>query len=249
MGYRLSLEAHVPQAAYLQSMHHYTFVRDDVEAALELHWRITERYFDPSPASMHIWDRLETTTLVGVPVPCMAHEGMLLWLCVHGAKHGWECLAQICDISELLQSPKAHIDWQTALATASALGFRRALLLGVSLANALLETPLAPEISKDILSDPAVHPLASTIQAALFQQDASPAHTEESERFRFFRLHLSMRERLRDKIAHCLRVAFVPSQEDWAFATLPPRLSFLYYPLRPFRLLSKHVARAIGKSR
>jgi hypothetical protein len=58
-----------------------------------------------------------------------------------------------------------------------------------------------------------------------------------------------MRERLRDRIAHCLRVAFFPSQEDWAFATFPPRLSFLYYLLRPFRLLSKYVARAIGKSR
>lgn len=244
-GYRLSLEADVPQATYLQSMHHYTFVRDDVEAALELHWRITERYFDPSRASERIWNRVETATLAGASVLRMADEDLLLWLCIHGAKHGWECLAQICDISELLQARTAHMDWSTALTTASAPGFRRALLLGVSLANTLLETPLSPEISRDILSDSTVQALASRIQAALFQQHASPAPAGESERFRLFRLHLGMRDRLRDKIFHCLRVAFVPSQEDWVFISLPSRLSFLHYFLRPLRLLAKYMRKAL----
>ncbi len=244
MGYSLVLESNAPKAAYLQSMHHYNFARADVEASLELHWRITERYFDSSALAERLWHRLQSSTLAGAAVQRMADEDLLLVLCVHAAKHGWESLAQVCDIAELVRARADTLNGQQTLSEARALGFERVLLLGLFLANALLGQPLPKELDHRIGDDPALPPLASRLQEALFAEDDSPVHPGESERICFFRLHLQMRERFRDKMLHCLRVAFIPSQDDWEWVSLPPRLSFLYYVLRPIRLLVKHLRKA-----
>lgn len=241
MGYRLALNPDVPKAAYRQSMHHHSLVRPDVDAVLELHWRLSERYFASSALIERLWCRLQPSTLAGAAVHTMADEDLLLFLCVHAAKHGWDCLAQICDIAECIRARAEHITWHKALSEASALGFERVLLLGLVLANTLVQQPLPAEIIQRIQADSALPPLVSRVQETLFREATSPAQLGESERFRFFRLHLAMRNRIRDKVFHCLRVALIPSQEDWASASLPSRLSFLYYVLRPVRLLVKYL--------
>ena len=57
-----------------------------------------------------------------------------------------------------------------------------------------------------------------------------------SERSRFFGFHLRARDRLRDRLRHCLRVAFLPSAEDWVAVPIPAALYPLYYLIRPARL-------------
>ncbi len=249
LGYRLVTEPGIPQEAYLQSMHHYNFAHDDIDATVELHWRATERYFASSSITERCWRRTKPATLAGAAVHYLAGEDLLLLLCIHSAKHGWECLAQVCDVAELVRKHAAELDWQRLASEARSLGFQRTLLLGLSLATDWLGAPLPEGIAQKIQADPALPPLTSQIQTSLFQENHASTHPAESERLRFFRLHLKMRERFRDKVAYCLRVVLIPSQEDWEFIALPPRLSFLYYGLRPVRLLGKYVRKALARPR
>jgi hypothetical protein len=62
--------------------------------------------------------------------------------------------------------------------------------------------------------------------------------------------YLRMRERVRDRIRYglyyaqqYLRIALTPSANDQALLSLPASLSFLYYLLRPIRLLQIYALR------
>jgi hypothetical protein len=51
--------------------------------------------------------------------------------------------------------------------------------------------------------------------------------------------HLRLRERKRDRLAYCL-AHLRPGVGDWVSLPLPRGLSFLYYVIRPFRLLGRY---------
>jgi hypothetical protein len=67
--------------------------------------------------------------------------------------------------------------------------------------------------------------------------------TEASERYRLFGFHLRVQDSTRGRLRHFLRMLWVPSEEDWESLALPAALYPLYYVVRPFRLLGKHVLR------
>jgi hypothetical protein len=50
-----------------------------------------------------LWERLEPIDLVGTAVLGLPLEDVLLFLCLHGFKHGWERVGWICDVTELLR--------------------------------------------------------------------------------------------------------------------------------------------------
>jgi hypothetical protein len=52
--------------------------------------------------------------------------------------------------------------------------------------------------------------------------------------------HLRARERLADRSRYCLRLVSTPTAGDFELVSLPARLSFLYYVLRPIRLARKY---------
>jgi len=246
LGYRMTLEGGIPRAAYLQSMHHFTFVRDGGIAPLELHWGVAERYFAFSLDTDRLWERLEVSRLAGAPVRSLEPEDLLLVLCVHGSKHGWERLGHICDVAELVRA-RPGMDWERALNHARATGGKRMLLLGLTLAKDLLGTALPENVSRMIQSDPSVRDLSAEVINRLFAEDGPRRNA--SERAQFFRFHLKVRERLWDRARCCLHLVFTPSQEDWQAVRLPESLAFLYYPLRPFRLAFKYAARLWSRAR
>jgi len=236
----MALEGGVPRAAYLQSMHHFTFVRDGGIAPLELHWEVAERYFAFSLDAARLWKRLQSANLVGASIPSLIPEDLLLVLCVHGSKHGWEGLSHICDVAELVRA-NPEMNWEQALRQAGATGGKRMLLLGLALARDLLGVALPEDVSRMIQADPALRGLAAEVTSRLFAEEESRRNA--SERAQFFRFHLRVRERFWDRARCCLHLVFTPSQEDWEAIRLPESLSFFYYALRPFRLAAKYAAR------
>jgi len=246
LGYHLSLEGNVPRAAYLQSMHHFTFVRDNGLAPLELHWGVAERYFAFSLDTDRLWERLQTANLAGAAVPSLAPEDLILVLCVHGSKHGWEGLNHICDVAELVRA-NPGMNWEQALQQARATGGERMLFLGLALASNLLGATLPEGILRTIEADSAARNLCAEVIHRLLSEAEVPR--DASERARFFRFHLRVRERLRDRVRCCLHLVFTPSQEDWQAVRLPESLSFLHYALRPFRLAFKYSARLWNRRR
>jgi hypothetical protein len=166
----------------------------------------------------------------------LSAEDLLLVLCLHGFTHLWERLGWICDVASLIDRRK-DIDWELVLQNAAALGCRRILSLGLFLAKELLEAPVPEGVWERLTPDITVRTVAAEIQEQLFtERDLSRSFVDGMI------LHLRMRERTRDRLRSCLRLAVTPRNYDWMFLSLPDWLSFLYYPLRPLRLAGKYGA-------
>jgi len=245
LGYELKGPHGVDPAVHAKSMHHLALVRDAGRVLLELHWEIAPRYFGYA-LDEGLWDRLTSVELGGVPVAALSGEDLLVVLCVHAALHGWQRLSWICDVAEVVRS-QPQLDWPWALRLGQQQGVGRMLSLGLSLAHDLLGTAIPEESWALVRGDAAIEPLVQQRKRWLFPSEDVPRGP--TPRYRLFGFHLGLRESLGQKAAHILRMAFVPSQEDWALVRLPPSLSFLYGLVRPLRLAAKHGLRRIAWQR
>lgn len=233
-GYRpqVSLTA-AQEAAFLRAENALLFSREDAQSIVELHWELTPRYLSSRLDQNHLWERLDLTSPGGQGIVTLAPEHLLLFLCVHGAKHNWGCLGWICDVARLVNVHR-DLDWGSVLARAHKQGDERMLFVGLSLACDLLGATVPVEVRERIKADSVAKALARKICERYLQSPDRPPGIVEHILF-----HLKAKERLRDKVGYCLHALITPSVADWEFFPLPGALSFLYFLLRPIRLIQK----------
>jgi len=235
LGYRLYPPmSPARESAFLRSQFHYGFANPANEVLVELHCEITPEYLSFPLNLQKLRPRLERRTLAGKEIFNLPPEELLLIICVHAAKHFWERLGWICDTATMI-SAHPSMNWRNLTDLAGRLGAKRMLFLGLFLANALLGASIPKDLGQTVESEPGVRSLARQIRQRLFADINHPPSILDNIFF-----FLKIRERWRDKIRYCLHTAFTPSVEDWTFVALPPVLCFLYYPIRPLRLLSKY---------
>src|SRR5207302_7084054 len=114
-------------------------------------------------------------------------------------------------------------------------GAERILLLGLRLANELLDAPLHPDLAGRVMADSSLAPLLAQIRADLFNDPGPALSILRSALF-----HLRARERWSDRLLYVVRLAASPNVDDWSLVPLPAALSFLYLPLRAVRLAAKY---------
>ena len=201
---------------------------------VELHWAFGPRDFPLALEVEAVRTRLERVAIGTTQMDTLCADDLLLVLCAHGAKHLWERLEWICDVAELLRRVPIS-DGEGLLERARAVGAVRMLLLGLSLAADLLDAPVPSELRR-LGAQPAVASLAGHVRKRLFRDTpAAPVDQWEARRF-----HLRVRERWRDRVRCAVRVTFIPTVGDWTFLRLPHALGFLYYLVRPVRLVFKY---------
>jgi hypothetical protein len=206
---------------------------------LDVHWNFVEQHLSIGMDTNRLWTRLEPITLGGQRFMTLAPEDLLLILCLHGFTHTWERLGWICDIASLIEVRK-DLAWQSVLQDADRLGLRRILLLGLSLADNLLDATIPVELRRATAGDAVVKTLAHQVQQHLFAEQRAATGLIGG-----VLLNLKMRERKRDRVASFLRLMLTPRSYDWMSLSLPESLFFLYYPLRPLRLAGKYGVRIL----
>jgi hypothetical protein len=221
-------------SAYRRYHYAYVLTHPVHEIVVELHWRITARFFC---FDLDI-DRLSRPwTAVRVEdqaVPAMCPEDLLILLCTHGAKHCWDRLIWLADVAQLVAA-KPKLDWFGLLEKADRLGARRMVYLGLHLAGEFLQAPLPEEIADLIRRERALQGLATDWLAHLAKLPA------ERGMFSKTWFHIRCRERWRDRVRYLWRLATHSSFEDWSLVSLPESLSFLYAFLRLPRLFRKYL--------
>jgi hypothetical protein len=130
-AYRLT---RAQEAAYIRYGDQFPYIRDHDSSIVELHWAFASRAFSFLLSTERQWWHLERISLGGSTVSTFSPEDLLLILCVHGSMHLWERLQWVCDVAELIHV-RGQMDWGRLMERATALGCRRALLLGLSLAD------------------------------------------------------------------------------------------------------------------
>ena len=173
----------------------------------------------------------------------MSAEDLLVVLCMHGSKHSWERLAWICDIAEMVRANPA-LRWNEIICRSTALHINRAVLLGLDLANNLLDAPLPEQVCSTIQDDRGVRRVSSLIQKRLFARGRRVGPLEQAVLF------FMMREQLQNKLPHLaysFHRAVTPNENDISVFSLPKSLFFLYYPWRAMRLTHAAVGRLFGR--
>jgi hypothetical protein len=209
------------------------FLRDQPAGVIDLHWRLLPPGYSFTPAPKALWDRAEAVALGPGKVHTLGPEDMLVFFCLHGAKHGWAQLNWLCDLAQLIRA-RPGLDWDRVLSWAAARGARRLVQTGLQLAHDLLEAPLPSDVVASGRNDRRVAALVhKAITDHMFPEVAAPARRPWPWETFFFKAMERSRDRWR-----CIHVMIIePGPQDWCVLRLPAACAPLYYIIRPVRIL------------
>ncbi len=238
-GYNPDIDLAGPQLSLaLRSTKEQGFDREDGDR-VELHWRLTPPQMPPLMDFDSLWERRTEVNILGHAVPAPRPEDLLLYLIVHGGKHAWSSLNWLVDVARLMEEEK-EIEWNVLMERARAMRSLRMLRLGLILSVDLLGAPAPPELVGEALRDPVAAASAREISRRAFGR----ADVGE-EPLDTYRWQASLSESARDRLRCWWNVFCVPQLADWQALPLPRPVFFLYYALRPCRLLGRQLLRAL----
>jgi hypothetical protein len=209
------------------------------KVAVDLHRRIAPQEF-PSPLTFeYLSKRLQPTTLIGTTVPSLSPKDTLFMLSIQVTKDRFLKLAKVCDVAELLRMHPG-LNWAQALTEAKRLGAQRKILFALCLTSNLLGTPLPQEVVREVRFHSFIHELVKHASQQLFHQKDDTV----GDHLTVQRSDWVVRERLRDKLypyyLGYVHDVIVPNELDRRLLPLPRQISFLYYFIRPVRLVVKY---------
>jgi hypothetical protein len=227
---------------------------------IDLHWRLIPPYFPLALDGEELWRRAVRIEIEGAPVRTLAPADHLLYLCAHGAKHGWQALGGICDLAELIRassrasapalsqsssqtlSQSLSIDWDELSARAERAAAHRALELGVLLAHELLDAAVPAGLLEAARREPAVVRAArSFIGYVSDPSDDGPGFYQR------WVVPLGVIAGPGARLRYLAARALLPSADDHEFLRLPVALYPLYYLLRPVRVALKEGPAAVRR--
>lgn len=222
------------QEAYLRSHWELHLINRKEQVTLDVHQGILSKKFSLPSNSDWIWEDTQMITFFDKQILTFSAENLIIILCSQGGKDCWLWLNRICDLAEVLRT-YSDVNWEKVLQQAAKLKMTRMLLLGLSLAHYVLDAQLPELILQKIEANSLVKVLSSEVILQL--TPTSPNYAMQSQ-FKSALFHLKLLENTWDKIVYCYENLIVPTIADKSLIRLPKFLSFLYYLLRPFRLIA-----------
>jgi hypothetical protein len=204
----------------------YEFVDPTGAANVDAHWRLLPSTWSIPLDYDGFWRRSATTEIAGTRVRVLADEDLLFYLALHSTKERWLRLRMVCDVAELLRARPA-LDWDKALASATAQGGRRMLLLAAHLAATWLDAPVPERVRALARADR----LIPKLEMELWQTIGS-GKEDFSRIFELSRFRLLVLDRLRDRIGYVVRTLATPRLVHTQIVRLPMSLAAGYVPLK-----------------
>ena len=206
-----------------------TLVREQGLFELDLHWRLSPPYFPFTPEGDQLWSLAVEVDLGVGRVSTLCPEDLVLFLCAHGAKHGWQSLSGVCDVAQALRAH--HYDWDRLAARSRSLGSVRIISLGVLLAHDLLGAAIPDTLIDAARAEPAAVRGARSFRRYFNRLEANGPGLHQR-----WSIPLSMIPQRSARFRYALARALLPASIDFDFVCLPHALSPLYYLARPLRL-------------
>ncbi len=222
----------------------YTLYHPETKIHIDVHGRaIAGDGFAYTTDMSRFWDRSSRIDMLGRSIPTFKREDLLLYLCIGAAKDGYPHLKGICDIATLIHN-HPNLDWDFIIRESRDLKLDRVLRVGLLLVHELLATPLTDRLLKFATADRKALWLKKIVVTRLTESQSILSREPSWERFiiRFLSLghwEPQLQHGL-DFIKRIFRLLFMVNKLDYSFFPLPRRLYFLYYLIRPVRLVQKH---------
>lgn len=230
------------QAAYLRAIKEVEFTRIATGGLVELHYRLADNHRLLHFPFASLWNKREQVRVGDVAVATLPRHRLPLYLCVHGADHGWSRLQWLVDFSSALSQSKSL---GAAFQSADALGLRWPFLHAVVLAHEWLGLPIDDLRIADYRYGAQMRRLEWLLARLYSPTDwyREPPSTSWKRL-----LHYSLWERLyrfslkpdwRYRLGQVRRGWVSPA--DWEAVPLPGPLSFLYPLVRPWGWLLRRL--------
>ena len=224
------------EEAFIDSQMAYEFVHEEKRVIVEVHWSLLHAIHGVRLSPETIWQNSRTMHMGGRPIRAFAPSDLIVYLTAHGTKHGWYRLLWVCDLDRIVRRHR-DINWSDALDQARSAGCARALRLGLYVCNRWLGTPLPSPLTDTIAGDDELPEMVAYVEERWLFADIRPKDDTVAARAAFLS---RTRERPQDRWAyykHLIGLALTPTKKDRSVVNLSPKLSFLYYAIRPFRLV------------
>ncbi len=211
----------------------FTRVRDGVQTKIEIHWELTNRMMDiPLPIG-DIFKQKMTINLRGQETETIDNEMYLLMLMAHhGGNDVWRVLRHCLDISLFVEKYGKDIDWVRFHVLTQKYRIRKTTEIGFYICHQLFGTKI-PELFKG------EYPKAQMLIDNLLTYPPI-------NRIKFTRenlkQHLFLRDSIWDKIrliGSYIKTGFVPNIHDMEAVKVSKNCFFLYYFIKPYRLVFK----------
>lgn len=223
---------------YIRSEHAFQFHKSGQGFVIELHWRFGSRNQVFPLDADDVWPRLERRQFQGREILTLSSEDLLLYLAVHGAKHGWDRLEWVACLSVLIRLLDS-LQWDRVIQSAERTGALRTLYLGIALAASLAPLDLPPALSERLNADPMVGLLVDVTEKRLLFDEPDHSKREIYRHTFYIRARERWRDRMRILLYFSVRIPH-PLAKDWKLFRVPVSFAFLYYLLRPIRLLRQY---------
>lgn len=240
---QISLVNRTPDATLFNQKFQHSLLHSNPERSIDLHWGIPPRRTWKCDRFEHLWENLDTIDLMGQSIQTFSPEATLVVQCLNVAKEPWKrSFKQICDVAQIIQA-HPDLNWNTALELSTELRSQRLFLIGLQVTHTFLGVPL-PEFMREKLGG------NHSSDNQVFESDCAPTGTLQTSWWEYAD-QLNTLDQARDGIfitGFYLFMTLLPilgivtsiNERDRQFLSLPDRLFFLYYVLRPIRLLIQY---------
>lgn len=210
--------------------YHHKFLRDGL--LVELHFGVASPRSFPFDVD-GMWARAENKRFRSAPMRVMSDGDLVLFLCLHGLKHGFSRLIWMLDVARAMRTMRDCSPEELAQ-RARQQGLVLALLIGCEMIREMFPQQLPQEMEAVIAKLPEETEQARRAVARLFAENAGVNNDPEIWSF-YLQTESSVRQRWRRRFRF-----FVPTVEDYAWAERHRIYRGFVPALRPFRLLQKY---------
>jgi hypothetical protein len=216
-----------------------TLVHEGSTISIDLHWGIPPREIDLNVGLLR--KSLRDFDLAGKTVQTFSVNDMFLIHCINATKEYWRPnLRQFYDIKMFVEH--ADQEWQTVLTRARDIGCERMVMVSLLVAHNLYTLPLPKPIMSQLQRCSYAGRVAQELENQLYINSEIPLGRQFGKPL-MFRNHRTYYLALTDspvqRVLGWTRLILTPTTADLEYFCLPRPLSFLYYLIRPFRLLLK----------
>ena len=188
-----------------------------------------------------LWNRLITITIAGKDIQTFSHSDLIIYLCMNGFKDGWEILRGVCDVAGILQRQAEHLEWDYILSETRHLKIDRILGFGLLLAHQLLEAPIPEDVLAHIKRDRSTTWLADRICRKFMHEFETLKSRNPIEalilKWVGLKYSSARRKYVFGSIERVLKFSLAINYRDTDVIHLPKSLHFLYYLIRPLRII------------
>ncbi|MCB2200637.1 nucleotidyltransferase family protein [bacterium] len=220
----------------LRTHQHITLHTPDNSVEVELHWKAERsgRCFDLTLCK----DELVQVEMMGHSYPQLPADLLLLYLAVHGNKHGWASLHWLVDFA-LLAKQLDYEGWQAVLDRARSCGYMNHLALACFLAADLFKISLPDQVRMALVR----HKPNRFIRDMVVRRIEHGNPTSVPEQIKHLIYSMTFEQGLQARWAVLAKEWTDPN--EWTRYNLPKSLFFLYYLIRPFSMFYRRILRPI----